>query len=231
MAKMILILGESSTGKSSSFRDMPPEETIIISPNGKDLPFPSKGYERNKNFYVTKDVNAIVPNVLNWNKTRPNVKYIILDDFFHFLNARVFSPGFMSQKSGNAAFQKWEKLGGDVYQALVGHLDELRDDLYIIVSTHTALKNTGLIGMKTSGQLLDNSVDVPSFASYTFHTVVQHSDNAPTKYKFLTNTDGERLARTPHGCFDDLLIPNNLMTAIEVINDYRQNKKEVAWVE
>ncbi|UTO92654.1 hypothetical protein NML17_15755 [Escherichia coli] len=42
MGTAILILGESGTGKSTSMRNINPEEAILIKPIGKPLPFKSK---------------------------------------------------------------------------------------------------------------------------------------------------------------------------------------------
>ena len=43
-AETIAIVGESGTGKSTSLRNLNPEETFIISTTGKPLPF--KGYKK-----------------------------------------------------------------------------------------------------------------------------------------------------------------------------------------
>ena len=42
--KATLILGESGTGKSTSMRNINPEEAILIKPIGKPLPFKSKDW-------------------------------------------------------------------------------------------------------------------------------------------------------------------------------------------
>ena len=43
-AETIAIVGESGTGKSTSLRNLNPEETFLISTTGKQLPF--KGYRK-----------------------------------------------------------------------------------------------------------------------------------------------------------------------------------------
>ena len=43
-AETIAIVGESGTGKSTSLRNLNPEETFIISTTGKPLPF--RGWKR-----------------------------------------------------------------------------------------------------------------------------------------------------------------------------------------
>ena len=39
MAELVAIVGNSGTGKSTSLRNLNPEETFIISTTGKPLPF------------------------------------------------------------------------------------------------------------------------------------------------------------------------------------------------
>ena len=45
MAESILILGESGTGKSTSIRTLPHEETFVLNVLNKPLPF--RGYKAN----------------------------------------------------------------------------------------------------------------------------------------------------------------------------------------
>ena len=45
------------------------------------------------------------------------------------------------------------------------------------------------------------------------------------EYKFLTNTDGECVAKTPMGMFDDLLIDNDLNEIIKVIDAYNNDEE------
>ena len=87
-AEIILILGESGVGKSTSLRNLNPTETFIISTTSKPLPW--RGWK--KNFIKFDPAN---PNVGNWYQTpkssqitkivkfinvkRPEIKNIIID--------------------------------------------------------------------------------------------------------------------------------------------------------
>ena len=42
MAQMLLIMGESGTGKSTSMRNCDPATTAVVNPVGKPLPFKGK---------------------------------------------------------------------------------------------------------------------------------------------------------------------------------------------
>ena len=43
-------------------------------------------------------------------------------------------------------------------------------------------------------------------------------------YVFLTNTDGEHVAKTPLGMFADKKIPNDVAKIIEIIDEYNNDE-------
>ena len=63
MSKSILIMGESGSGKTTSMRNLKPEETFYIDADKKGLSW--KGWkeqynEENKNYMATSDVQTIM---------------------------------------------------------------------------------------------------------------------------------------------------------------------------
>ena len=48
MGKLILVVGASGSGKSTSIRNLDPESTYIITPNSKPLPFRGSRKKYNK---------------------------------------------------------------------------------------------------------------------------------------------------------------------------------------
>lgn len=87
MANVIVILGQSGTGKSTSIRTLNPEETIIINPLKKLLPFKgaSKMYSVEKNNYLPKASYGNIIDKLKEAHSNPKVKNIIIDDKRQFL--------------------------------------------------------------------------------------------------------------------------------------------------
>jgi len=237
-------MAPSGSGKTSSLRNLPSDHTVMITPNTKSLPFP--GGDKN---YTVEKRNRIITNKLTGDKSlsddqfghysikqivkmindqREDVKYLVLDDFTHFFSARIFSQEFLGQNTGNEAFQRWNQFGADVWQALFEDAPKLRDDLYIIVLHHTELKDDGMHGFKSSGKLLDNTIDVPSYFNYIFHGFVRDTENGP-EYLMQTNKTATRHAKTPYGCFKDLYIPNDIMTVIDQIEAYKKGEVAVEW--
>jgi len=233
MSKPILYMGKSGTGKSSALRNLPPEKTFIIRPNAKTLPFPgaAKNYSEDKeNLLTCNDLIELKDYIKQIAEGATHIKYLVIEDFTHFFSARIFSNAFASQTSGNAAFQRWNQFGTDVFQALFADTQNLRDDLYIIVIHHTEVKEDGVIGFKSPGKLLDNTIDVPSYFTYVLHGKVKDSEKGPN-YLIQTNKTGSMDAKTPPGLFP-LEMKNDLKPILDKIEKYSDGEidiPETAW--
>lgn len=88
-AETILILGESGVGKSTSLRNLNPEETFIICTTSKPLPW--KGWKKKFSKFSVKESPegnwvqcSKAPTIINLmkfiNSKRPEIKNIIIDD-------------------------------------------------------------------------------------------------------------------------------------------------------
>ena len=226
MAKAILVEGLSGTGKSTAWRNVPHEQAMVIRPNTKDLPFPGskKKYKQLDpktgvgNIITTSNLTEI-PQWLKWINQAKHIKYVLTDDFTHYMSARTMSKDFINQNSGNAAFAKWNVFGSDVYAAMFSELPNLREDLTIVFNHHVSLNELGEYTFKSQGKLLENIVDPVSYFTYVFHTRVFKTDSG-REYKFQTNRDGIYEAKTPMGCFEDLYIDNDMYAALQQIEKY-----------
>lgn len=223
-ATQILVIGDQGTGKSSAWASMNPEETLIITPNAKPFPWEgsAKQYVIGKNRVQTKELSAIPALLEKINKERLNVKTVLVDDLTHFFNARTTSPAFVARRLGNDAYAKWGELANDVARCIdLG--ETFRDDLTIVYNGHTEMNDEGLVAMLTPGKLLDRDIKVPSYFTYVFHSLVVKNEK-DIEYKFLTNKDGRHDAKTPRGCFTQLLIDNDMKMIIDRIRKYQSGE-------
>ena len=93
MSNAILILGQSGAGKSTSIRNLPPEQTLIINVIGKPLPFRGAKSMYTKlssdgltgNYYASDDHHAIMRVIKLVHLKRPEIKYLVIDDFGYTL--------------------------------------------------------------------------------------------------------------------------------------------------
>ena len=238
MAEPILYMGKSGVGKSSALRNLPSDKTIILTPNAKTFPFPNS-YKRGVNHFVNNKLTGGNPDSKYPLETiglkdfiqqvainATHVKYLVIDDFTHFFSARIFSTEFLAQSSGNAAFQRWNEFGSDVFQSLFLDAPNLREDLKIIVIHHTELKEDGTRGFKSSGKLLDNAIDVPSYFTTVLHGVILSTEDGP-RYRIQTKELAGRQAKTPPGAFEDDYVINDLNVVMETLEKYNSGKVEV----
>lgn len=132
------------------------------------------------------------------------------------------SKDFLNQNSGNAAFQKWNVFGSDVFNAIFAQLPQLRDDLTVVINHHVALNDMGKYAFKSSGKLLDNTIDPVSYFTYAFHSRIMKTENG-MEYKFQTNDDGVHECKTPMGCFSELYVDNDMKFIIDTIQKYEED--------
>jgi hypothetical protein len=216
MSNLIVILGGSGTGKSTSFRNLNPDETFVINVLGKPLPFRGyrKLYNEEKKNYLESDNHSLLLKYLNGiNERRPEIKTVIIDDFIFLMNNE-----FM-RRCREKSFDKFTEMGANIF-AIMEACKAFRDDLSIYILCHPELSKTGVVKPKTVGKMTDDYVCISERVTTLFHTQVIDG-----QYKFLTQHDGNLLAKTPMGMFDEMYIDNDLAEIQKVINEYYNGEK------
>lgn len=227
-AETILILGESGCGKTSSLRNLNPKETFIISTTAKPLPW--RGWKKNYTKWDTKDANngnlyqtsksSNIITILKFiNTKRLDIKNVVIDDLQY---AMAFE--FMDRRK-EKGYEKFNEIGGD-FTDLLRTADSLRDDLKIIFTSHS--ENTGDSmdqhwTLKTIGKMVNEKITPEGLFTYIFYALPQEGDDG-MEYKLLTNTDGDHVAKTPFGMFEQKLIDNDLQKVIEIIDKYNDGE-------
>ncbi len=211
MSNLIVILGESGTGKSTSMRHLKPEETFVINVLNKPLPF--RGYKNiyneDKSNYLESDNYAkIIAYLKAINERRPEIKTIIIDDFSFLMNNE-----FM-RRCREKQFDKFTEMGANMF-AIMEACKDFRSDLYCFLMCHTEKDHAGNIKPKTVGKMTGDYVGIAERVSIVLHTQI-----IDRQYKFLTQNDGVCMAKSPMGLFDDLYIENDLQFVKEKMNDY-----------
>jgi hypothetical protein len=231
MAEIIIYEGASGCGKSTSLRDLDPSKTVIISPNGKSLPFPKGSeYIKGKNRIITNELDLIAPTIQRVNDSMPNVNLVVIEDYSHYFTARILSNKFLSMTTGDEAFKRWNDFGASVFQSCFAKAETWREDLFVLILHHVE-NNDGTISFKTSGKLLSNVVDPVGYCNYVFHGVVEHSKDGKIRYMMQTNRDAIREAKTTAGCFTDLRVPNNMAKVIDRIRQYKSGAIKATFIE
>lgn len=212
MSTATLILGESGTGKTTSLRNMDPQQTLLIQALKKPLPFKVKGwahFDKEKspkgNIFVTDQSDKIVALM-----TKTQRKVIVLDDFQYVLANEYMRR---TDETGYAKFTDIGKHAWDILNAA----SSLSDDVRVYILGHTQSDDFGRIKIKTIGKMLDEKITVEGMFSIVLRTMVQNGN-----YLFATKNNGSDTVKSPLGLFDSDLIENDLAVVDRAIADYYQ---------
>lgn len=215
MSNAVLIIGESGTGKSTSIRTLPPEQTFIINVLGKPLPFRgAKGKFKkvstdNEGNYFSSDNHDKIKDAINYvNLKRPDIKYLVIDDFGY-----TITNTFM-REAKKPGYQKFTDLASDAWEILKT-VNSLRDSLFSFLIMHSDTDQFGKSKPKTIGKLLDEKVCIEGMYTHVLHSIVKDRN-----YMFITNNDGAHMAKMPMGMFPSLLIPNDLKLVADAMTAY-----------
>jgi len=213
MSKVICIMGESGSGKTTSLRNLDPKETMYIDCDKKGLNY--KGWRKdynieNKNYLKASNmprINAVLERLEN---DLTEFKYVVIDT----INAIMI--GEEMRRMNEKGYDKWRDIAHDIWN-LVEDAYSYRDDLTFIIIAHsqTELDDTGYMftRIKTSGRKL-NKIDLEG----KFNTVL-HAKKIAGQYTFDVRGDNST-CRTPRGAFEEDTIPNDIVPVIEVLSEY-----------
>ena len=213
MSKVLCIMGESGSGKTTSMRNLPPDKTLYIDCDGKGLSW--KGWRsqynvERKNYARTSDKNKVASLLGKCNEMQ-NIRYAIVDT----INGIMVDDEFA--RMGEKNYDKWQDLAAAVY-GLVALALKMRDDLTVIFVAHSQTERddfgNAFTRIKTSGRKLDKIV-----LESKFTTVLLAKRNAQGEYVFEVHANNST-AKTPMGAFDADEIPNDITEVLKALDEY-----------
>lgn len=218
MAKVIGVMGESGSGKTTSMRNLPVDETYYIDCDKKGLNWKGwkEQYNSDKKNYWKTDNFMIVQKTLDWINTseeQAHIKYVVIDTLNGLMVAEEMR--ILAMQSGDKR-SAWSDLAQNGW-ALINFALEMRDDLTVIILCHseTISDDNGIIRtrIKTNGRKLEKLVLESKM------TTVVWSVRQDGKYKFILSADGST-CKIPMGSFEETEIDNDIMKVIEALKDY-----------
>ena len=218
MGKVIGLMGESGSGKTTAMRNLPPAETMYIDADKKGLNW--KGWKKqynigNKN-YVVSDSFGLVSGLLrriNEQDQFKHIKYVVIDTLNGMMVAEEMR--ILAMQSGDKR-SAWSDLASNGW-AIINQCLEMREDLTVIILCHseTISDENGIIRtrIKTNGRKLEKLV-LESKMTTVIWAVRQDG-----KYKFILSADGST-CKIPLGSFDTDECDNDIMIIIKALEDY-----------
>ena len=209
MSKAILIIGESGSGKTTSLRNLPPDETFYIDADGKGLSW--KGWrnqynKQKKNYIKTDDPDMVYKLMEEIHSKQKQFKYLVIDT----LNGIMV--GDEMRRTKEKGYDKWMDLAQSVFN-IVDVSNKLRDDLTVIMLGHAQTSDDGFTCLLTNGRKL-NKIKLESKL-----TTVLLAKAKDGQYVFETKAHNST-AKTPMGAFEEDEIPNDIMPVIKALEEF-----------
>lgn len=230
MSNLICLAGQSNTGKSTSLRTLDPKSTFIISCTNKQLQIPGfrKKYTKVEikdkklagNWYVSNNYAQIGKILSAVSNTRPEIKVVVLDDINYLLSNETFENAL------DKGYTKFSVMAKNYYD-LLADCQLLRDDLTVVVITHTENYGTDTdpqYRMWTTGKMLTQQINLDGMFSYIIYSdrYIDDTDDE-VHYRFKTRTDGNDTCRSVAGCFSEKYIEPDMKAVIDRINEFESN--------
>ena len=224
MSNIIMLLGKSGTGKSTSIKGLDSKETVVINVLGKRLPFKGSNAlynKENKNLFQRETYTDIISLIQNISDKATNVKNIILDDFIYVMRKEYFS------RARETGYNKYTELAQH-FQQIISTCEKLRDDLTVFMILHSedvqSDKVTTGYKVATVGNLVDNCYNPLEVVPMVLYSSVKYDDKGNIEYGFYTHRCKEGVveipAKTPEEMFEEDFIPNDLGYVVKKMNEY-----------
>lgn len=215
MAKVIGIMGESGSGKTTSCRNLDPATTFYIDCDKKGLSW--KGWrsqynKEKKNYWSTDDPSMVMQLLKKINESdgAKQIKTVVIDT----INGVMVAEEMRNAKI--QGFGKWTDLAQYVW-SIFDYCLTMRDDLTVVILAHaiTDTDDNGIVftHIRTNGRKLEKIV-LESKLTTVFLALCKDG-----KYIFQTKADRSTV-KTPVGAFADDEIGNDVAAVIKALEEY-----------
>lgn len=204
MARLIFVLGNPGTGKSTSLRNLKNTEVAYITATGKELPFRS-------------DIKATpVKQMTDVRKMVVAAKkpIVVIDDVNYLFTREVFGANDKDDKWG-----VYDKISKEFYQIVQAILSKDSDQNFYLMG-HLEDPDSTTLALKTLGQATRKNNNPEGWTN-----IVLQSDVDLDEFVFKVKTDGTGV-KTPMEMFGDgSTVPNDLKVVNDKINAYYKGGK------
>ncbi len=211
MSVPVLVLGDSGTGKTRSLKNMNAEETFLIQPKAKPLPFKSSDWakwdnESKTGSIVRTDNYEAIKKVIGA-ASKVGKKYVVIDDAqYIMLNEEL-------RRSNETGFKKFT----DMAKAFVGLVDfaaGLECGTIIYFMFHTEIDELGELKAKTTGKMIREKVVLEGLFSIVIRANCQDGNH------FFSTKKNSDCVKTPEEMFESDKIENDLNLVNQAIINY-----------
>jgi adenylate kinase family enzyme len=203
MSRLIFVLGNPGTGKSTSLRNLKKEEVAYITVTGKELPF--------KTTIVPTPVKNMgdVLKVINGAK-KP---IVVIDDVNYLFTKEVFGAPEKDDKWG-----VYDKISKEFYQIVQAILEKKTEQNFYLFG-HLEDPDSSTLALKTLGQATRKNNNPEGWTNIVFESTVELDE-----FVFRVKTTGTGV-KSPIDMFKESTVPNDLKLVDKAINEYYGTSK------
>lgn len=202
MSRLIFVLGNPGTGKSTSLRKLGKDEVTYVTVTGKELPFKTAIKP-----VKVKSMDEIRKIILAAKKP-----IVVIDDVNYAFTREVFGASEKEDKWG--VFDKISKDFYNIVQAILNKDSE--QNFYLFGHLEP---ETDTLALKTLGQATRKNNNPEGWTNIVFESIVELDE-----FLFRVKTDGSGV-KSPMEMFEETTMPNDLKVVNEKINAYYKGGK------
>lgn len=203
MARLVLVISKSGTGKSSSLRNLKKGEAVVILSSGKELPF-----KTDLTTFIPKsyaDVTAAI--------AKASAPIVVIDDANYLMSFEEMS------RVTEVGYAKFTQMAQNMFKLFKAVIDKASDQTFYIMA-HAADTEDGHIQFKTTGKMLSEKIVLEGLTNI----LITNEITAEGEFVFKVKTDNTGV-KTPINMFDTPTIPNDLKLVNDaIIKFYKEDK-------
>ena len=206
-----LLVGDSGSGKSSSFRNLDPDKTVILNCERKPMPFREFKKFKNININRYKDYVKVIKEL----KDDTKYEIVVIDSLTAMLE--------ISNKYCETVFSGynvWSEYNAMVYKILED-IKELPQQVFVtgIPEYIETKQGEHKAWLKTKGK--EHKMLIESKFALVLHTdMAEDEEGNITEYRLDTKSSRHTSAKSPDGMFKDRYIPNDVTIVLSAIDEY-----------
>lgn len=189
MGAVVLVLGRSGTGKSTSLRNFKPGEIGVLNVMSKPLPV-----DLGENDVFDTDDYKTIQGVLLSGKRNAWV----VDDAGYLMQLENF------RRSGEKGYEKFTEMAYNFEQVIMAGVKAPKDTITYVMM-HTDHDVTGAEKPRTIGKMIDEKFCIEGACTTVLNCQVRDG-----KHVFVTQSDGVTLAKVPYGLDVPEVMDNDL---------------------
>ena len=207
MATLVLVVGDSGSGKTSSLRGFRGGEVSVFSAAEKPLPFRNSGKDRIYYEHIAgyEDLKNKLRMAKNKSLVVDDAQYLMAFEYFSSLN--------------EGGFEKYTRMGNNFF-TILKIAGQLKSDKIVYFMMHVDRSDGVIEKAKTLGKLIEDKLTLEGLFTIVLKTVVRDTGNGRQGYFFSTVNSGTDRVKTPMGMFEEPLIPNNLKAVDRIIRNF-----------